>query len=595
MAAKQRGGGLPTAAAEEAGPYAGAGEAVAAALGALDAGLAAVAGVELDALDDAGVRTWLREVQRRVDRLTSVRARASGVLEARAVRAAQAGGGRGAAGRQDTRQFLRDELHLPPGEAKRTAETGRQLTSAPATSESFAAGRLSEAHAAVITQALEAVSGPGREQLETRLVAAAEQMDPVGLGRLARRLVAEAEPAQARAEELRRHERRRMSMAQTPQGGLRLSGELFGLQAEKVLTAFRAFQRPDDAHAPRTPGQRGADALEAWADAALAAGQAPARHGVRPHVSVVVEWSQLAEQAGIAQLGLTGPVTIDEIRPLLADAGFSRIVVDGDSVPIEVGRQVRSVPAGLWRALVVRDGGCAWPGCDAPAGWCQVAHGNLAYRDGGRLTLDNAALLCARHHRRFDAGDWRMSLEAGQPVFHRPDGSRPPGGGGSGRGSGGPPGGPSVGGGSERRGDVAPVDRSDRREDVAPGDRSDRRGDVAPGDRSDRRGEVAPGDRSDRREEVAPGDRSDRRAGDNPGPVLPVDDAHGGADPPGDPFGDVGPPDGPFGEVDPPGGPCGDVGPPGGRCGDVGPPGGRCGEVDPPGDPPAAGQPSLPM
>ena len=397
----------------------------ASALEALDAALAAVARVELDAFDDAGLRSWLRGVQQRLDRLTSVRANASGVLESRAVRSAP--GGRPRTGQQEARQFLRDELHLPPGEAKRTAETGRQLTGASATKESFAAGRLGEAHAAVITQALQRLHGPHREQVEAKLVAAAEQMDPVALGRLARRLVAEAEPEQERADELRRHQRRRVSMAQTPEGGLRLSGELFGLQAEKVLTAFRAFHQPDDDQETRSPGQRGADALEALADVALAAGEAPAQHGVRPHVLVVIEWSQLAKQAGIAELGASGPVTIDEIRPLLADAGISRILVDADSVPIEVGRQVRTVPAGLYRALVVRDRGCAWPGCDAPAAWCQVAHGNTAYRDRGRLSLDNAALLCSRHHRRFDAGNWRMSLVDGRPTFHRPDGTGPPG------------------------------------------------------------------------------------------------------------------------------------------------------------------------
>jgi hypothetical protein len=76
------------------------------------------------------------------------------------------------------------------------------------------------------------------------------------------------------------------------------------------------------------------------------------------------------------------------------------------------------VPAGLWAALIARDRGCAWPGCDAPPAWCQAAHGNTPYRHDGKLKLSDAALLCLQHHRRFDHDGWELHIEGPTVTFH---------------------------------------------------------------------------------------------------------------------------------------------------------------------------------
>jgi len=86
----------------------------------------------------------------------------------------------------------------------------------------------------------------------------------------------------------------------------------------------------------------------------------------------------------------------------------------------EVISQVRTVPVGLWRALLVRDGGCTWPGCDAPAAWCDVAHGQTPFAENGRLMPANAALLCRSHHRRFDLGPWTIHVRGDQVTYLRP-------------------------------------------------------------------------------------------------------------------------------------------------------------------------------
>ena len=47
----------------------------------------------------------------------------------------------------------------------------------------------------------------------------------------------------------------------------------------------------------------------------------------------------------------------------------------------------------LWR----RDRGCTYPGCTAPAAWSK-AHHVIHWVEGGLADVDNAALLCQRHH-----------------------------------------------------------------------------------------------------------------------------------------------------------------------------------------------------
>ena len=117
----------------------------------------------------------------------------------------------------------------------------------------------------------------------------------------------------------------------------------------------------------------------------------------------------------------SGPLPASEVRRLCRDAVISRVVVDERSAPLEAPRAHRSPGSGLWRALLVRDRGCRWPGCDAPPAWCDVAHGLVSDRDGGRLSPGNALLLCRRHHRKVDDG-WRIDIDGAHVTFTSPGG-----------------------------------------------------------------------------------------------------------------------------------------------------------------------------
>ena len=70
-------------------------------------------------------------------------------------------------------------------------------------------------------------------------------------------------------------------------------------------------------------------------------------------------------------------------------------------------------------ALIARDNGCSFPGCDAPPALCQ-AHHILDWVNDGPTSLENGTLLCGFHHREFAALGWTCALRDGTPHWTAP-------------------------------------------------------------------------------------------------------------------------------------------------------------------------------
>ena len=66
-----------------------------------------------------------------------------------------------------------------------------------------------------------------------------------------------------------------------------------------------------------------------------------------------------------ARDGQLSQATIDR---LCCDAAFTRVIKDGPSQILDVGRKTRNISPALRRALIVRDGGCVEEGCDRGPG-----------------------------------------------------------------------------------------------------------------------------------------------------------------------------------------------------------------------------------
>jgi hypothetical protein len=392
-----------------------------ASIAAVESSVQVLAGTDMDDLSDLALDELLRRLRRPIAQLVALRSRAAAASQSRRL-AASPSGPTAATLREHQREHAAGQ-RLSASEAKREIEAGRAARDHQATRAAFIDGAIDPEQARMIARVLEELPPDRRDEVETELLALARRMDPVAFGRAARSVLAKQEPGAAARDERRRHLSRRVRASDTPDGGFAFSGLLYGAAAEHARVALDAFRRPDVSGEHRTPEQRSADAFEQLCAAALRSGAAPSAHGVRPHVVVVIDADQLAAYrsggpAADARFAWSGqPVTSQEFGSLLSDCDLTRLVLDSAGTPIEASEAVRTVPIGLWRSLLVRDGGCTWEGCDAPASWCDVAHGHTAFAAAGRLSPDNAALLCRRHHRRFDNGGHRIVIDGNSVSY----------------------------------------------------------------------------------------------------------------------------------------------------------------------------------
>lgn len=201
-----------------------------------------------------------------------------------------------------------------------------------------------------------------------------------------------------------------------------LHASLTGLDAEVACTAIDAFRTPDTPGSlPRSPEQRTADALVAALRASLDLGTAPQDRRVRPHVMITVADADLAADRGSAELPWTGPQPTRTVRRVTGDATLHVLGLDEVGLPIRLSRATDHPTAAQYLALAHRDGGCRYPGCDAPAPWCDVAHAT-ARRHRGRIHPGNSLLLCRHHHRLLDLGGWEIEVDGWEAMFTHPNG-----------------------------------------------------------------------------------------------------------------------------------------------------------------------------
>jgi hypothetical protein len=394
---------------------------------------------DLTAVDDAELANDFAALQRAVQDLELERLRRLAEIERRGLFARD--------GHLSAASWLASRFRVSWGEAKRDASVARSLDDMPSTRRALADGEVSLSAARVLTRIRQADPVAFRDD-EAQLVDAARIHSMGDLHRVASYWRQQVERERLADGGDATRARRSLRASVTFMGMVRLDGDLDPETGETLLTALRAVLDADardrDEHDRRAPTQRRADALGEICRQWLDAPERPLVGGERPHVSVVIDADTLRDGDGdrradgsaprrvrglpgavgvMSELGHVGPVPPELTRRLACDASIMRVVMAGDSEPLDVGRRTAVVSPALRRAVVARDRHCRFPGCDRPPTWCD-AHHVRHWADGGETSMANLLLLCRRHHRMVHARrGFAIDLVDGRARFLRPDGS----------------------------------------------------------------------------------------------------------------------------------------------------------------------------
>jgi hypothetical protein len=102
------------------------------------------------------------------------------------------------------------------------------------------------------------------------------------------------------------------------------------------------------------------------------------------------------------------------------ESWWNRFLGEPSRHVLDVGRSRRTAPPKIRRALSIRDGGCAVPGCDADPSRCE-AHHITYWEHHGETSISNMILLCSKHHHLVHEGRWRIQrneqLDPGHPSY----------------------------------------------------------------------------------------------------------------------------------------------------------------------------------
>jgi Domain of unknown function (DUF222)/HNH endonuclease len=330
-------------------------------------------------------------------------------------------------GSSSTAVWLHNVADLPVGIGRARLALHHALATRPVVGAAFNAGDIGFETATVVCSAIDALPGgvpaamntqieellvdiardEGTKAVVQRSIEIAERFDPDGF---------ERQEADARS-------RRWLQLIRQHDGSVKLRGCLDKESAALALAVLDPLSAPwptiDGVPDTRVPERRNADAFMQLCQ--LATPALPEVRGERPHMFVTTTLESLQRKIDSAPGSLEGGYLISKsaIRRIACDANVIPVVLGSAGQPLDIGRATRIVPQGLRRALILRDEGCAFPGCDRPPSWCDAHHIDH-WADGGPTSLGNTALLCGHHHDRVHNDGWTIKIIDGRPWFIPP-------------------------------------------------------------------------------------------------------------------------------------------------------------------------------
>jgi hypothetical protein len=315
--------------------------------------------------------------------------------------------------------WLRIHCHLTGPQAANFVAAGKHFDDLPQSQLALAEGKVGFGHLVVMARTADAfAASPSSGALnEERLLSKAIDTSVGKFHHLCRHLRHAADPLAYMAGESALVENRRLRIStDQDSGAVFVSGEFDSESGAVIRTVLEPLARRSGAGDQRPRERRMADALVDVFWHHLDEGLVPQNGSQRTHLQVTtsIETLKNLDGAPAAELELSLPISAKAVERLACDSSLTRILLDSDSMVIDVGRAKRVISAAQRKALNARDQHCVWPGCDRPASWTS-GHHLEHWIHGGGTDLPNLALLCYRHHWNVHEGGWQLvRLETGK-------------------------------------------------------------------------------------------------------------------------------------------------------------------------------------
>jgi hypothetical protein len=309
-------------------------------------------------------------------------------------------------------EWIRINCHVTGRVAADYVSAGERLAQLPQTIDAVAEGTIGFGHLVVMARTANALaeSPTARPFDEGKLLTKALDNTVGKFHHLCLHARHAADPKAYAAEEVNHVENRAMSFWNFDDGAVLLSCVLDPAGAATVRTALEPLAKRSGKDDNRAYDRRMADALVDLSMHSLDNGLVPQNASQRTHLQVTTSLETLLglEGAPAAEMEFSLPISSKTVERLACDCSVTRILLDSESMVIDVGRARRVISGPQRKALNARDGGCVWPGCDRPATWTS-GHHLVHWIHGGRGDLPKLVLLCYRHHWMVHEGNWQIA------------------------------------------------------------------------------------------------------------------------------------------------------------------------------------------
>ena len=320
-------------------------------------------------------------------------------------------------------QVLAAAAGLSRHDARSQVKTAQAIEAVPAVRDAVESGRVSQANARRLAEAVEK-TGAADVESDGELLAKAESMRPEQFVREARRWTADHQDDGGVSDYRRIRARRCVRMWDSDDGMVHLRGEFDPVTGKRIANRLRAEsarlhdsdkKAAEDGSERRSFDQCMADALDNLTNSTSA------RQGNGKPIADICVVAHVDDDTGelIAELPDGVRLPAEVLEELACNAKLTGVVYDRTGKPIWRTEARRTVTEAQWQLLIAKWGGCFH--CGANPGICQGHHIEPASR-GGPTKLDNLVPACWSCHHRIHHDGWQIHKRPdGNHTLHPPD------------------------------------------------------------------------------------------------------------------------------------------------------------------------------